>query len=59
MKKKPFRLNKATDEQNNLINAGININIPRSTWLYMATAITVPAIIIILMLTLKDKLKQI
>lgn len=52
-------INKATDgEPKNLINAGVNLNIPKMTWLYMATAITVPAVIIIFMLILKEQLNK-
>lgn len=45
-------------EQRNTFSAGINLNIPKSTWLYMAAAVTVPAVIIILMLILKENIAK-
>ena len=36
-----------TTEQNNLINAGININIPSSTFVYLGLSILIPTIIIL------------
>lgn len=36
-----------TNEQKNLFSAGVNINIPTITWVYLALAIFVPAFFII------------
>lgn len=44
------------NEDSNLFSAGININIPTKTWFCLAAAILIPAIIIIVMLTIKDNL---
>ena len=52
-----MKINKATDD-NNLFNAGVdvNLNIPKATWLYLGLAISIPSVIIILMLILKEKI---
>lgn len=55
-----IQLNAANGEDNKenkeLLSAGVNINIPAKTWLYLGMATTFPAVIIIVMLILKDKL---
>lgn len=59
-KNKKLHLNPANGEESSkeLISAGVNINIPAKTWLYLGMATTFPAIIIVLMLILKDKLTK-
>lgn len=51
-------INKANDEPNNAINAGININIPKQTWIGLGLAIGIPAVLIIAMLIIKDTINK-
>ncbi len=55
MNKLKSHINRATDPSNKeLLSAGININIPPKTWLYLGCAIGVPAVLIILLIIVKD-----
>ena len=49
----------STEYVKNLFNAGININIPTKTWVYLGMSITIPAIVIIATLFIKDRLAKI
>lgn len=54
MNKLKAQINRADGDSNELLSAGININIPPKTWLYMGLTIGIPAVVIILLLTFKD-----
>lgn len=51
-----LHLNMANDEA---ITAGINLNLPKNFFLKMGMCITIPAVIIILLLIVKDYIKKI
>lgn len=46
------------NEEKSLFSAGVNINIPPKTWLYLGLAIGIPGIAIILMLIVRDIVNQ-
>ena len=46
------------DNGNELLSAGVNINIPPKTWLYMSLALGIPAIAIVLLLIVKEVIKK-
>lgn len=51
---KHFQINKANGED--LTSIGLNINIPRNVWIGLGTALTVPTVLILLLIILKQKL---
>lgn len=50
--------NEAYEKTKNLLNAGVEVTVSQQTCLHLAMAVTIPAIIIILLLMLKDYLKK-
>lgn len=54
MKKHNNKIQYATGDSKELLSAGININIPSKTWLYMGLALGIPAVAVVLLLIFKD-----
>lgn len=54
--KQHFRINKALGDGSDIASVGVNVHIPNSVWIGLGTAITVPAVLILLLVILKQKL---
>lgn len=46
------------DNGGELLSAGVNINIPPKTWLYMGFALGIPAVAVVLLLIVKEAIKK-
>lgn len=46
------------DNSNEILSAGVNINIPPKTWLYMGFALGIPAVAVVLLLIVKEAINK-